>query len=140
MTYHCPRCHELLTDLDGSVVRLAGTLRGERFTVKSDLLSCPRTSAATGRSSAGPVTLHDGAHRGVQLSEPPLCEAPLTSRYNHDLAEIRMKDESGRDFAVVLSQTLGRRMTFVVDTAAKSLVSQFGEDASTSGLRRFERR
>jgi predicted RNA-binding Zn-ribbon protein involved in translation (DUF1610 family) len=128
-TYYCPRCGEKLSLLDGSMVQLDGLLEAPTFSVRVRLY-IPAELGQYGAIVNGPVEIREGA-RVEFLCISPRCGANLTVPYNHDLAEIRMVDENGRDYAVVFHKTYGQHATFVVDRSARKLTAEYGEHAAT---------
>lgn len=126
-TYHCPHCHASLSELDGALVKLAGTLRAENFSVRT-MFHLPSTLGTYGAIASGEIDLRPGAR--VEFACPdPRCGIDLTAPYNHDLAEITMIDEDRREFSVLFNKIFGKHMTFVLDVRQKKVVSALGEDA-----------
>jgi hypothetical protein len=128
-TFYCPYCGEKLSFLDGSIVKMEGFLESPTFCVRTQFFF-PAELGRYGAIVAGPVDIREGAK--VEFCCPdPRCAKSFTAGYNHDLAEIRMVDESGREFVVVFHKTYGRRATFLVDRQARKLLDTFGEHAAT---------
>ena len=128
-TFFCPYCNEKLSFLDGTIVKLEGVLSCETFSVRTQLFF-PAKLGQYGAIIAGNVQVKEGA-KVEFLCPAPACRANFTASYNHDLAEIRMVDESNREFVVVFNKIYGRRATFLVDRAEKKLVDTYGEHAGT---------
>lgn len=135
-TFYCPRCHEKLSYLDGTMVKLNGTLTADTFSVRAQFY-LPAELGRYGAIVSGDLMLKEGAR--VEFSCPNArCEANFTARYNHDLAEIGMRDERGREYVVVFHKVFGKHATFVVDLREHTLTERHGEDANAySGT--FER-
>jgi hypothetical protein len=128
-TFSCPRCGELLSVLDGAMVKMSGTLETPTFSVTTAFYF-PAELGRYGAIVGDGVEVREGAK--VELCcVNPRCAASFTASYNHDLAEIRMTDEDGRAHVVVFHKTCGRHATFVIDLSARQLVSTFGEHAAT---------
>jgi len=128
-TFFCPHCGEKLSFLDGTMVKMDGLLEAPTFTARAQFYF-PAELGRYGAIVAGPVELREGAR--VELRCPsPRCGASFTTAYNHDLAEIRMVDENGREHVVVFHKTYGRRATFVVDMREHRLTATFGEHAAS---------
>lgn len=126
-TFLCPRCREKLSFLDGTMVKLIGTLAAETFTARTQFF-LPAELGRYGAIVAGDVTIREGAK--VEFSCPnSRCGAGFTAAYDSNLAEILMVDAAGAEFVVVFHKIYGRRATFVVDQRARKLVGSFGEDA-----------
>jgi hypothetical protein len=127
--FFCPRCAEKLSFLNGTIVKLDGVLQAPTFSVRTQFFF-PAELGHYGAIVAGAVEIREGAV--VEFHCPnPRCNADFTAAYNHELAEIRMADENGRDYVVVFHKIYGRRATFVFDRAQKKLVDSFGEHAQS---------
>jgi len=134
--FYCPYCNEKLSFLDGSMIKMDGELGAETFSVRTQFFF-PAALGQYGAIIAGNVQVKEGAK--VELFCPaPRCAANFTAAYNHELAEIRMLDQSKREYVVVFHKTYGRRATFLVDRSASKLVDSFGEHAD-SYVETFER-
>lgn len=135
-TYYCPYCSEKLSFLDGNIVKMDGVLECETFSTRTQFFF-PSELGRYGAIIAGGVKVKEGA-KVEFFCINPRCNTNFTATYNHELAEIRMQDSSGRSFVVVFNKIYGRRATFVVDPSDKSLVSSHGEHAE-SYAETFER-
>jgi transcription elongation factor Elf1 len=135
-TFFCPYCNEKLSFLDGTIVKMEGVLACETFSVRTQFFF-PARLGQYGAIIAGNVQVREGA-KVEFLCPAPGCRANFTAGYNHDLAEIRMVDESNREYVVVFNKIYGRRATFLVDRADKKLVDSYGEHAD-SYVETFER-
>ena len=73
------------------------------------------------------IELRDGAK--VEFRCPnPRCNLSYTTHYDNDLAEIKMIDDDGHEYAVVFNRIYGVHSTFVVDYKKKKVESAYGED------------
>jgi hypothetical protein len=127
-TFYCPQCGQKLSFLDGSVVKLEGTLEAPTFTVRTQFF-IPAELGRYGAIVGGNVELREGA-RVEFFCINARCAANFTALYNPDLAEIRMVDEHGHDFVVVFNKVYGRRATFLVDRKARTVLGRYGEHAA----------
>jgi hypothetical protein len=128
-TFSCPRCGELLSMLDGAMVRMLGKLETPTFSVTTEFYF-PAELGRYGAIVSGSVEVREGA-KVEFCCVNPRCAVSFTAPYNHDLAEVRMVDENGRAHVVVFHRTCGRHATFVIDLSARQLVSTFGEHAAS---------
>ena len=126
-SFFCPHCGEQLSFLEGSIVKMEGLLEAPTFSVRTQFFF-PAELGTYGAIVAGNVKIHEGA-RVEFFCINPRCGASFTAAYNHDLAEIRMVDDDGRDYVVVFHKTYGRHATFLIDPAAQRVVGTFGEHA-----------
>lgn len=126
-TFYCPYCHEKLSFLDGTVIKMDGVLHAESFTVRTQFFF-PAELGKYGIIVGGNVELREGTKVEFHCINPK-CNKNFTAAYNHDLAEIRMVDGAGRDHVVVFNKVFGKKATFVLDLAEQTMVSSHGEHA-----------
>jgi hypothetical protein len=127
-TFYCPHCGQKLSFLDGTMVKMEGLLESPTFTVRTQFF-IPAELGRYGAIVAGNVELREGA-RVEFFCINARCAQNFTALYNPELAEIRMVDETGRDYVVVFNKIFGRRATFLVDRKARQLLGSFGEHAA----------
>lgn len=127
-TFYCPHCGQKLSFLDGTMVKMEGLLEAPTFTVRTQFF-IPAELGRYGAIVAGNVELREGA-RVEFFCINARCAANFTALYNPELAEIRMVDETGRDYVVVFNKVFGRRATFLVDRKARQVLGSFGEHAA----------
>jgi hypothetical protein len=137
VTFRCPYCSQKLSFLDGSMVKLAGRLHADTFSCKT-MFYIPATLGEYGAIVGEGVRLEDGAVVEFECINGA-CKQSLTSRYDDNLAEIRMVDESGQEFAVAFNRIYGRRATFLIDIKRTSVLESYGEHAAEYALT-FEKR
>ena len=126
-TYFCPRCGQKLSFLDGTIVKMDGVLRSDKFAVRTQVF-LPARLGHYGAIVAGDVKIEDGTRVEFHCFNPT-CDASFTSAYDDDLAEVRMVDADGQEYVVVFNRVFGSRSTFVVDWSESRLVNSFGEHA-----------
>jgi len=126
-TFFCPHCNTKLSFLDGTIIKMDGVLKAEKFSARTQFYF----HAALGQYGviiAGSVEVQDGARVEFHCINPT-CDKNFTAAYNQDLAEIRMVDKGGEKYVVVFNKIYGRRATFLVDPASHKMVEIHGEHA-----------
>jgi hypothetical protein len=126
-TFFCPYCQEKLSFIGGTIIKLEGVLRGDRFSVRAMFYFSAKLGDY-GCEILGPVEVEEGARVEYHCINPE-CDRDLTASYSPELAELRMEDDSGRSYVVVFNKIYGRQATFLVDPDEKKLVEHFGEHA-----------
>lgn len=126
-TFFCPHCNQKLSFLDGTVVKMIGCLHAESFSCTT-MLYLPAKLGQYGAIVGEGVRIRDGARVEYECINRA-CARKFTTSYDDDLAEIKMVDEAGAEFAVAFSRVFGRRATFLVDFKEHTLVESFGEHA-----------
>ena len=128
-SFFCPHCGEQPSFLEGSIVKMEGLLEAPTFSVRTQFFF-PAELGHYGAIVAGNVKIYEGA-KVEFFCINPRCGANFTAAYNHDLAEIRMVDENGREYVVVFHKICGLHATFLVDRQARKVQATYGEDAAT---------
>ena len=117
--------HHQATATDGrDRIRLLGKLKGPKFEVASTF-DVPAALGEYGAEYDENLKLEEGC---VVTFVCPECEADLTTGQDPELAALKM-NENGRDYIVVFSKVFGDHTSFLVDTATKTLVASYGDDA-----------
>ncbi|MDX9720710.1 MAG: hypothetical protein RBU37_08175 [Myxococcota bacterium] len=129
LSYYCPHCGEKLSLLDGTLIKMAARLHAPTFTLET-MVYVPAQLGQSGIVVDPSITLKEGAKFELECCNP-VCRHPLATHYNDELAEIRMQDETGRDFRVVFNTVYGKNSTFVIDVQARELVGSFGESSAS---------
>lgn len=124
--FYCPFCNEKLSFLDGSIVKMRGTLRSSKFDVVTNFY-IPGQLGQYDALLEGDITLRDGVKVDFSCINPK-CHRSFTTHYDDDLSEIKMIDDDGHEYLVVFNRIYGKHSTFVVDYKKKELESSFGED------------
>jgi len=123
-TFSCPSCDSVLNSRRPGVIRLLGLLKGPHFEVRSTF-DIPATLGEYGAEYDRSFKLEEGC---VVTFVCPECQADLTTTRDTELAAVKM-NENGRDYMVVFSKVFGEHTSFVIDTATRTLVASYGEDA-----------
>ena len=126
-TFFCPYCHEKMSFLGGTIIKMDGVLHSDTFTVRTPFYF-PAEIGHYGVIVGGGVEVRDGAKVEFHCFNPT-CNKNFTATYNHELAEIRMEDGNGREYVAVFNKIYGRRSTFVIDLVDNKMVSSHGDDA-----------
>jgi competence CoiA-like predicted nuclease len=128
-TFYCPYCNEKLSLLNGTVIKLKGTLTCDTFKCISNFY-LPASLGQYGCIVDDHLNLKEGAKIDFHCSNPK-CSHSFTAAYDDDLAEIKMIDEEGHEYAVVFNRVYGKESTFVADHKMKTLKSAYGKDKET---------
>jgi len=123
--YFCPYCNEQLSFLNGSIIKMLGHLRSEKFET-INMFYIPGSLGQYDAMVEGRLKLRDGVKVDF-LCINPKCEQSFTTSYDPDLAEIKMVDDDGREYIVVFNRIYGKHSTFVVDYKRKEVRDSFGE-------------
>ena len=126
-TFYCPYCHEKLSFLNGTIIKMDGVLHAETFSARTQFYF-PAKIGEYGVIIGGTVEIREGTKVEFHCFNPT-CNKNFTTTYNHDLAEIRMIDGARREYVVIFNKVFGKKATFVMDLAEKTLVSSHGEHA-----------
>ena len=132
LTFRCPYCSQKLSFLDGSIVKLTGRLRADTFSCKT-LFYIPAMLGEYGAIVGEGVRIQEGAKVDFECINGA-CKRSLTSSYDDNLAELRMVDEAGREFAVAFNRIYGRRSTYLIDIKSTEVVESYGEHAEEFAL------
>lgn len=124
-TFYCPYCNEKLSFFDGTVIKMKGVLTSDTFECTSNFY-LPAVLGQYGYIVDDHLKLKDGAKIDFHCHNPR-CSSSFTTAYNDDLAEIKMIDEKGYEYAVVFNRVYGKQSTFVADYKKKTLESAYGE-------------
>jgi len=127
LTYYCPYCNQKLSFFDGTIVKLAGRLHAEHFTCKTMIYVSGKLGQYGGIVGEG-VRVREGARMEFECTNGA-CKANFTTSYDDNLAEIKLIDGEGREFAVIFNKIYGKRSTFIVDVKEKTLSKKYGQDA-----------
>ena len=113
-----------------------GVLSCDAFTVRTPFYF-PARLGQYGAVISGNVEVREGAVVDFHCINPR-CDRSFTTQFNSELSAIRAHDSAGREFVVAFNRTMGKRSTFLIDRADKSLVEHHGDDAETYA-KEFER-
>ena len=100
MTFFCPHCGQKLSFLDGTLIKMVGRLHTTTFSCKTMLYFSARLGQY-GCIVGENVRIYDGARVEYECINSA-CKKNFTATNNEDLAEITMKDGSGKEFNVFL--------------------------------------
>jgi len=130
-TFYCHYCGEELSFLEGDVtkIKMDGILSCDTFTVRTQFIF-PAQLGEYGADIADQVDVREGAEVDFRCTSTE-CNKSFTTQFNEDLAAIRARDEDGREFVVAFNRTMGKRSTFLIDRADKSLLEHHGEHAES---------
>lgn len=134
--FYCPYCNEKLSFLEGTIIKMLGHLRCDKFETYV-MFYIPGTLGQYDALVEEGVILKDGVKVDF-LCINPKCQKSFTTSYDDDLAEIKMIDDDGHEYVVVFNRIYGKHSTFVVDYKRKELTESFGEDRKTY-IEEFER-
>jgi hypothetical protein len=124
--FYCPYCNEDLTVLSGSAFKLKGILSSNFFDCSS-LFYLPSTPGHFGALFDEQITIKEGAR--VNFCCPnDQCGRSFTTKYDHDLSQIKMLDENSEESVAIFNRIFGKHATFIVDYQKKSLRASYGED------------
>lgn len=126
LTFYCPFCGQKLSFLDGTLIKMAGRMHATTFSCRT-MFYFPAKLGQYGCIVGEGVRVYDGAKVEFECINHA-CRKNFTVKSNDELAEIRMKDESGHEFKVIFNKLFGKRSTFLVDLEARTLVESFGAD------------
>lgn len=127
MTFLCPYCGQKLSFLNGSIIKMTGRLHADNFSCKT-MIYIPSGLGVYGAIVGEGVRIEEGAKVEFECINGA-CKQNFTTSYDDDLAEIKMVDESGKEFVVIFNKIYGKKSTFLVDLKEKKLIESFGEDA-----------
>lgn len=130
MTFYCPHCGQKLSFLDGSVIKMLGRLHAPDFSCET-MFYLPARLGQYGAVVGEGVNVKEGARVEFACFNGA-CRRAFSAAYDESLAEVKMVDETGRQFVVVFNRIFGRKATFLVDLSERQLVGTFGEDARES--------
>ena len=123
--YYCPFCNEKLSFLEGTVIKMLGNIKGEKFEI-STYFYIPGKLGQYNAVWEGRIKLRDGVKVDFRCINPK-CERSFTADYDDDLAEIKMIDDDGKEYIMVFNRIYGKHSTFVVDYKRRELAKSFGE-------------
>ena len=132
LTFQCPYCGQKLSFLGGNIIKLVGRLHADTFSCKV-MIYIPAELGQYGAIVGEGVRLNEGAVVEFECVNGA-CKKNFTTAYDENLAEIKMIDGAGKEFAVVFNKTYGRRCTFLVDFKQQELLQAFGEHAADHEL------
>jgi hypothetical protein len=124
--FYCPFCNQCLSQLEGSIIKLLGKLKGDRFETAT-YIYIPGNLGQFDAIIEGRFIMKDGLKVDFCCTNPK-CEKSFTTAYDDDLAEIKMVDDDGHEYVVVFNRIYGKHSTFVVDYKKKELSNAYGED------------
>lgn len=124
--FYCPYCNEKLSFLDGTIIKMIGVLRADRFEAAT-YFYIPGTLGQYDAIVEGNFKVKDGAKVDFHCINSN-CKKSFTTTYDDDLAEIKMIDDDEHEYIVVFNRIYGKHSTFVVDYKKKELTDSFGED------------
>ena len=127
LTFYCPFCGQKLSFLEGTLVKLVGRLHATTFSCQTMFYISAKLGQYGCIVGEG-VRVYDGAKVEFECVNHA-CRKNFTSPFNDDLAEIRMKDEDGREFKVVFNKIFGKRSTFLLDMEEQKIVETYGSDS-----------
>ena len=127
LKFFCPQCEQKLSFLDGAIIKLVGRLHSETFSART-MFYIPAKLGDYGAIVGEGVRLKEGAVVEFECINGA-CKANLTTAYDENLAEIKMRDSEGREYIVIFNKIYGRQATFLVDYKKKSLIQSYGEHA-----------
>lgn len=127
--FYCPYCHAKLSHFEGTLIKMKGVLSSETFEC-SGYFYLPGAVGKYGSIVDEHIKLRDGAKVDFRCPNPR-CDLSFTTHYDDDLAEIKMIDDDGHEYAVVFNRIFGVHSTFVVDYKKKKVESSYGEDRET---------
>ncbi len=126
-TFFCPSCNAKLSFLEGTIIKMDGVLKADKFSVRTQFYF-PAKLGQYGVIIAGSLDVKEGAEVEFHCIKPT-CNKNFTAAYNPELAEIRMVDEAGREFVVIFNKIYGKRSTFLVDPVDHKLLESHGDHA-----------
>ena len=124
-TYLCPYCSQKLSFLDGTIIKLVGRLHADTFSCKTMFYISARLGQYGAVVGEG-LRLKEGAVVEFECINGA-CKKNFTAAYDDNLAEIKMVDQNGQEYAVIFNKIFGKQSTFLVDLKEKKLVKSFGE-------------
>lgn len=127
LMFYCPFCGQKLSFLDGSLIKMVGRLHATTFSCRTMFYISAKLGQYGCIVGEG-VRVYDGAKVEFECINHA-CHRSFTSTRNDDLAEIRMKDEQGREFKVVFNKVFGKRSTFLLDMEEERILKSFGSDS-----------
>ncbi len=128
LTFRCPYCDQKLSFLDGTVVKLVGRLHAEHFSCKT-MFYIPAVLGQYGAIVGEGVRLEEGVKVDFECVNGA-CKRSLNAAYDDNLAELKMADAEGNEFAVVFNRIYGKRSTFIIDVKNTDVVESYGEHAT----------
>ena len=128
LKFFCPHCDQKLSFLEGSIIKLVGRLHAETFSART-MFYIPAKLGDYGAIVGEGVRLKEGARVEFECINGA-CKADLTTVYDKNLAELKMRDCDGREYVVIFNKIFGRQATFLVDYKKRTLLESFGEHAS----------
>jgi len=127
--FYCPFCNQSLSYLDGTVIKMLGLLKSSKFDVYTNFI-IPGTLGQYDGLVEGNIIIRDGVKVDFMCTNPA-CHRSFTTRYDDDLAEIKMIDNDGKEYVVVFNRIYGKHSTFVIDYKRKQVQQSYGEDKET---------
>ena len=134
--YYCPYCNQKLSFLEGTIIKMLGHLKSDKFEVYT-IFYIPGALGQYDAIIEGNVICKDGVKVDF-LCINPKCQKSFTTKYDNDLAEIKMIDDDSHEYVMVFNRIYGRHSTFIVDYKRKELTGSFGEDKGNY-IRDFDR-
>ncbi len=132
LTFFCPHCGQKLSFLNGTIIKMTGRLFGPKFSCKT-MLYIPAKLGQYGAIVGEGVRMQEGAKVEFECINGA-CKRNFTADYDDNLAEIKMIDSEGHEYAVVFNKVFGRRSTFLVSMTEKKLIGSYGEHANEHSL------
>jgi len=127
--FFCPFCRSRLSSEKDGTLTLLGFLSGENFSVRSIFRLSSEIGVYGGKPEYEGLDIKAGAR--VEFCCPrDDCGHTLRAAYDDDLAEILWSDENEAEHLVAFSRSMGRQMTFIIDTVKGELVASHGRHRS----------